>query len=79
MADNSETMELLSPEEAAKYLGFSVNYLYRLCKEKKIPHVNYGRHIIFRKADLYEWIGSMVIYEPSVILNDVDDEPDDVV
>ena len=65
MADDSDSMELLSVEEAAAYLRFSTTYLYRLCKEKKIPHVNYGRHIIFRKSDLYEWIGSMVVYESS--------------
>ena len=78
MADESKCMELLSVEEAADYLKFSTTYLYKLCREKKIPHVNYGRHIIFRKIDLFDWIGSMVVYEPSVILNDVDDEPGDV-
>ena len=57
-------LEVLNVEEAAAYLKFSTTYLYRLCKEKKITHVNYGRHIIFRKADLYEWLGTMVVYEP---------------
>ena len=56
-----ENMELLSVEEAAAYLKFSTTYLYRLAKEKKIPHVNYGRHIIFRKKDLYDWLGAMVV------------------
>ena len=64
MADDSDSMELLSVEEAAAYLKFSTTYLYRLCREKKIPHVNYGRHIIFRKADLFNWLGKMVEYEP---------------
>lgn len=57
----NENMELLSVEEAAAYLKFSTTYLYRLAKEKKIPHVNYGRHIIFRKKDLYDWLGAMVV------------------
>ena len=61
MADDEKNMELLSVEEAAAYLKFSTTYLYKLCKEKKIPHVNYGRHIIFRKTDLYEWLGTMVV------------------
>ena len=56
-----ENMELLSVEEAAAYLKFSTTYLYRLAKEKKIPHVNYGRHIIFRKKDLYDWLGALVV------------------
>ena len=58
---NKDNMELLSVEEAAAYLKFSTTYLYRLAKEKKIPHVNYGRHIIFRKKDLYDWLGAMVV------------------
>ena len=57
----NENMDLLSVEEAAAYLKFSTAYLYRLAKEKKIPHVNYGRHIIFRKKDLYDWLGAMVV------------------
>ena len=56
-----ENMELLSVEEAAAYLKFSTAYLYRLAKENKIPHINYGRHIIFRKKDLYDWLGTMVV------------------
>lgn len=63
MADE-RNMELLSVEEAAAYLKFSTTYLYRLCREKKIPHVNYGRHILFRKDDLFNWLGSMIRYEP---------------
>ena len=57
----NENMDLLSVEEAAVYLKFSTTYLYKLAKEKKIPHVNYGRHIIFRKKDLYDWLGAMVV------------------
>lgn len=54
------SMEILSVEEAAAYLNFSKTYLYRLAKAKLIPHINFGRHIIFRKKDLYDWLGSMV-------------------
>ena len=62
MANENEKkcMELLTVEEAAVYLNFSKTYLYRLARANMIPHVNYGRHIIFRKEDLYNWIGSMV-------------------
>ena len=63
MAEPDEkNLDLLSVEEAAAYLKFSTTFLYKLCKENKIPHVNYGRHIIFRKTDLYNWLGSMVTY-----------------
>ncbi len=58
-----ENMELLTVDEAAAYLKFSVNYIYKLAKENKIPHANYGRHLIFRKIDLFNWVGSMVKFE----------------
>ena len=65
MTDDEKNMELLSVEEAAAYLKFSTTYIYKHCKEKKIPHVNYGRHIIFRKSDLYEWLGAIVVCKPA--------------
>ena len=58
--NNDDGMVLLNVKEAAAYLNFSKTYLYRLAKAKLIPHINYGRHIIFRKKDLYDWLGSMV-------------------
>ena len=59
--NENDNLEILNVEEAAAYLKFSTTYLYKLAKEKKIPHVNYGRHIIFRKKDLYDWLGAMVV------------------
>ena len=60
--DEKENMELMSVEEAAAYLKFSTTFLYRLCKQNAIPHINYGRHILFRKSDLYKWLGTKVTY-----------------
>lgn len=62
MAD-AVNMDVMNVEEAAAYLRFSTTYLYRLTKERKIPHVNYGRHILFRKTDLYNWLGGMVCFD----------------
>ena len=59
--NENDNLEIWNVEEAAAYLKFSTTYLYRLAKENKIPHVNYGRHVIFRKKDLYDWLGSMVV------------------
>ena len=56
----SEDLELLSVKEAAAYLKFSTTYLYKLARDNKIPHINFGRHIIFRKNDLFGWLGTMV-------------------
>lgn len=58
--NETKEMILMTVEVASVYLHFSKTYLYRLAKANLIPHVNYGRHIIFRKEDLYEWLGSMV-------------------
>ena len=60
MENEKLEMDVLSVDEAAAYLKFSRAYLYRLAKEKKIPHINNGRHILFRKIDLFNWLGSMV-------------------
>lgn len=59
MENEKLEMDVLSVDEAAAYLKFSRAYLYRLAKEKKIPHINYGRHILFRRIDLFNWLGSM--------------------
>ena len=52
MADEKSEIEkemvLMTVEEAACYLHFSKAYVYRLAKANLIPHVNYGRHVIFR-------------------------------
>lgn len=60
MAEEKMELNVLNMDEAAAYLKFSKPYLYKLAKEKKIPHINYGRRILFRKIDLFNWLGSMV-------------------
>lgn len=57
-------LDLLSVEEAAAYLKFSRNYIYKLAGENKIPHTVLGRHLIFRKIDLFNWIGSLSNFVP---------------
>lgn len=60
MEEQKRNLDLMNVKEASVYLKFSTAYLYRLAREKKIPHINYGRHLLFRKADLFDWLGSMV-------------------
>lgn len=69
--NESENMDVMNVEEAAAYLKFSTTFLYRLCRQQLIPHVSYCRHILFRKADLYAWLGTMVTPGPtaSEVLN----------
>ena len=63
--NESENMDVMNVEEAAAYLKFSTTFLYRLCRKQLIPHVNYCRHILFRKSDLYAWLGSKVTPSPA--------------
>ncbi len=60
MDEQKKNMDLLSVEEAAAYLKFSKAYVYRLARRNAIPHISLGRHILFRKIDLFEWLGTMV-------------------
>ena len=41
----------LSSEEAAEYLGYSKNYLFKLVHEKKIPHYKPLNGRLFFKLD----------------------------
>ena len=47
-SEKENEMILMTVEEASVYLHFSKAYVYRLAKANLIPHVNYGRHVIFR-------------------------------
>lgn len=44
-------------QEAAQYLGLSVNYLYRLTYQKRIPFTKpTGKLLFFMKQELDKWI-----------------------
>lgn len=47
--------------EAAKYLTISKYYMYQLIRGGFIPFVKLGKRIVFRKQDLYEWLGRNVV------------------
>lgn len=67
MAETNQNMDILNTDQAAEYLKFSKPYLYKLAKENKIPHIDFGRHILFRRIDLFNWLGSMVTYESEAL------------
>ena len=61
-----EAKELLTLEEAARFLGFKKSYLYRLTCTKKIPFYKYGgRVIVFDRADLQAWRDARLQYVPT--------------
>lgn len=49
--------EVLTAEEAARYMGVSVSYLYQLTAQRSIPHSKpVGKKIYFRRAELEAWL-----------------------
>lgn len=50
-----ETERLLSLEEAAEFVKLSNASLYRLCGEKKIPHIKQKGRFLFSTKELLQW------------------------
>jgi excisionase family DNA binding protein len=53
----SSTKEVLTSDEAAKYMGVSKSYLYKLTMQQKIPHYKpMGKMCYFNRLELEEWL-----------------------
>lgn len=51
------TKEVLTSDEAAKYLGISKSYLYKLTMQQKIPHYKpMGKMCYFNRQELEAWL-----------------------
>lgn len=51
------TKKVLTTEEAARYLGVSISYLYKLTMLKKIPHSKpLGKKCYFDREELEQWL-----------------------
>ncbi|PEK99493.1 hypothetical protein CN601_23780 [Bacillus sp. AFS017336] len=46
----------LCAQEVASYLGVSIDSIYKLVREKKIPYIKVGKRILFRVSSIDEWI-----------------------
>ena len=58
VTDNTlfSTKEVLTSDEAAKYMGVSKSYLYKLTMRKQIPHYKpMGKMCYFARLELQEW------------------------
>ncbi len=60
--------EVMNIEEAGKYLGVSKMWLYKACKEGKIPHTRFGKKYVFYKETLDEWLKEMTQAKRAVSL-----------
>ena len=53
------TKEVLTSDEAARYLGISKSYLYKLTMRQQIPHYKpMGKMCYFNRLELEQWIQS---------------------
>lgn len=51
------TKEVLTSDEAAKYMGISKSYLYKLTMNKQIPHYKpMGKICYFNRLELELWL-----------------------
>ena len=51
-----ERSQIMTPKEAAKYLGFHLVTIYRLLKKREIPAVKIGGQWRFKKDILDAWL-----------------------
>lgn len=53
------TKEVLTSDEAAKYMGVSKSYLYKLTMKQQIPHFKpMGKICYFNRLELEQWLQS---------------------
>ncbi len=56
--------QVLTIEEASKYLRVPLSSLYKLAQDAKIPCQKVGRHWRFRKATLDQWLDERMSGNP---------------
>lgn len=59
VTDNTlfSTKEVLTSAEAARYMGISKSYLYKLTSEGKIPHYKpMGKMCYFNRSEVEQWL-----------------------
>ncbi len=51
------TKEVITSDEAAKYMGISKSYLYKLTMRRQIPHYKpLGKMCYFNRVELEQWL-----------------------
>ncbi len=71
-----ESEKPLSVKQMASFLGFSANYIRRLCQQKKIPHYKNPEQknapISMYKSEIKEWIDKHKVKTLDEIRKEVD-------
>ena len=47
---------LLRAEDVAERLGMTTDFIYRLAREGRIPHLRFGRSLRFRSEAITRWL-----------------------
>lgn len=50
----------LNTNEMAEYLGVSVDMIYKMARERSIPHFRIGSRILFKKNAIENWISDQI-------------------
>jgi len=50
------TRTTMTAEETANYLGVSIDTIYRMVRQKQIPHIRVRKRILFRVNSLDAWM-----------------------
>ena len=54
---SGNTKEVLTSEEAARYMGISRSYLYKLTMRREVPHFKpTGKIVYFNRVELEQWL-----------------------
>lgn len=51
-----EPSDIMSAEEAARWLHVGINTLYAACTRGEVPHARLGRRLVFSRSKLAEWV-----------------------
>ena len=49
-------LSTLTVGEVAEYLGLSKDMIYKMTREKAIPHIRIGRRLVFKLDSIEKWL-----------------------
>lgn len=54
--DSSDENEILTIDEASKFIKLAKQTCYQLCSKKAIPHYKRNKRLYFKKSELLKWL-----------------------
>lgn len=46
----------LTAKEVADLVGLSIHTIYKMTRENEIPHVQFGRRVLYRRESIEKWL-----------------------